>query len=40
MKNNKFQLPKPVEAHFQATNADDPVTFLSIFADKAIVTEE
>jgi hypothetical protein len=39
MINNKFQLPKPVEAHFQATNADDPVTFLSIFADDAVVID-
>ena len=39
MENNKFQLPKPVEAHFQAANADDPVTFLSIFADDAVVLD-
>jgi hypothetical protein len=37
--NSKFQLPKPVEAHFQATNADDPVTFLSTFADDAVVID-
>lgn len=37
MINNKFQLSKPVEVHFQATNADDPVTFLSIFADNAVL---
>lgn len=39
MKNNKFQLPKPVEAHFRSTNANDPVTFLSIFADDAVVID-
>ena len=39
MINNKFQLSKPVEAHFQATNADDPVTFLSIFTDDAVVID-
>lgn len=37
--NNKFQLPKPVEVHFQATNADDPVTFLSIFAEDSVVMD-
>ncbi len=39
MINNKFQLPKPIEAHFQATNADDPVTFLSIFVEDAVVMD-
>lgn len=39
MINNNFQLPKPVEAHFQATNADDPVTFLSAFSDNAVVMD-
>ncbi|MCB8815345.1 nuclear transport factor 2 family protein [Desulfosporosinus shakirovi] len=39
MINNKFQLSKPIEAHFQATNADDPVTFLSIFTDDAVVID-
>ena len=35
--NNKFQMPKPVESHFQATNADDPETFLSTFSIDAVV---
>lgn len=39
MTNHQFQLPKPVEAHFQATNADDPVTFLSAFAEDAVVID-
>jgi hypothetical protein len=39
MKNSKFQLPKPVETHFQATNEDDPAAFLSIFADEAVVID-
>lgn len=39
MTNNQFQLPKSVEAHFQATNTDDPVTFLSIFSEDAIVMD-
>jgi ketosteroid isomerase-like protein len=39
MTNNQFQLPKPVEAHFQATNTDDPVTFLSTFAEDAVVID-
>lgn len=39
MTNNQFQLPKPVEAHFQATNTDDPVTFLSIFSEDAVVID-
>lgn len=39
MINNKFQLSKPVKMHFQATNADDPVAFLSIFADDAVVVD-
>lgn len=37
--NNKFQLPKPVETHFYATNAEEPVTFLSIFAEDAVVVD-
>lgn len=37
MMNNKFHLPQPVEAHFYATNTDDPVLFLSIFAEGAVV---
>jgi hypothetical protein len=37
MINNKFQFSKSVETHFHATNADNPVTFLSIFADVAVV---
>ncbi|AWI07201.1 nuclear transport factor 2 family protein [Clostridium drakei] len=39
MSNNQFQLPKPVEVHFQATNTDDPVTFLSAFAEDAVVID-
>ena len=39
MINNKFQLPKPVEVHFQATNSDDSVSFLSIFTEDAIVID-
>ena len=39
MTNNKFQLPKPVEIHFQATNMNDPVHFLSIFDDDAVVID-
>jgi len=39
MINNRFQLSKPIEAHFQATSADDPVTFLSIFTDDAVVID-
>ena len=34
-----IKLSKPVEVHFQATNTDDPVTFLSIFADDAVVID-
>ena len=37
--NSKFQLPKPVEMHFQSTNADDPVAFLSAFSDNAVVID-
>lgn len=37
MINNKIQLPQPVEEHFHATNTDDPATFLSIFAEDAVV---
>lgn len=37
MINNKILLPQPVEQHFHATNTDDPKTFLSIFAEDAIV---
>ncbi len=39
MINIKFPLLKPIEAHFQAINTDDPVTFLSIFADTAVVID-
>lgn len=39
MTNHQFQLPKPVEVHFQATNTDDPVTFLSTFAEDAVVID-
>jgi hypothetical protein len=35
--NNIIELPQPVEKHFHATNADDPATFLSIFAEDAVV---
>ncbi|WP_405116521.1 nuclear transport factor 2 family protein [Paenibacillus sp. FSL K6-1217] len=34
---NKIQIPRPVEQHFHATNTDDPATFLSIFAEDAVV---
>ncbi|MEK3791679.1 nuclear transport factor 2 family protein [Paenibacillus sp. FSL R7-0204] len=34
---NKIQFPRPVEEHFHATNTNDPATFLSIFAEDAIV---
>ncbi len=37
MINNKFKLPQPVEAHFHATNTYDPATFLTIFAEDAVV---
>lgn len=37
MINNKYQLPQPIEAHFQATNTDEPVAFLSIFTENAVV---
>lgn len=37
MINNKFQLPQPIETHFNATNTDDASTFLSIFAEDAVV---
>ena len=37
MMNNKYQLPKPIEVHFHATNTDDPAAFLSIFAEDAVV---
>ncbi|MCH3965439.1 MAG: nuclear transport factor 2 family protein [Clostridium sp.] len=40
MTNNKFQLPKPIETHFQATNTGDSVTFLSTFAEDAVVIDE
>lgn len=39
MENNKFQLPKAVETHFQAVNADDPAVFLSIFEENAVVID-
>lgn len=39
MTNNKFQLPKPVEAHFQAANSDNPAAFLSLFARDAVVLD-
>lgn len=39
MTNNKFQLPQAVETHFQATNTDDPVAFLSIFDENAVVID-
>ena len=39
MKNNKFQLPKAVETHFQATNAGNPAAFLSIFEENAVVID-
>ncbi len=39
MINNQLKLPKPVEAHFQATNTDDPAAFLSIFTEDAVVTD-
>lgn len=39
MTNNKFQLPKAVETHFQATNAGDPAAFLSIFEEDAVVID-
>lgn len=37
MINNKYKLPQPIEAHFQATNTDEPVAFLSIFTENAVV---
>lgn len=37
MMSNIFQLPKPIETHFHATNSDDPAAFLSIFAEDAVV---
>ncbi|WMJ89188.1 nuclear transport factor 2 family protein [Anaerocolumna sp. MB42-C2] len=39
MTNNRFQIPKAVEIHFQAVNANDPVAFLSIFAENAVVID-
>lgn len=39
MANHPFQLPKPVEAHFQATNAGDPAAFLSTFSENAVVID-
>ncbi len=39
MANNKFQLPKAVETHFQATNVGDPAAFLSIFEENAVVID-
>lgn len=39
MTNYKNKLPKAVEMHFQATNTDDPETFLSIFAEHAVVMD-
>lgn len=39
MTNNKYQLPKPVEIHFHATNINDPEMFLSIFDDNAVVID-
>ncbi|MFT4005391.1 MAG: nuclear transport factor 2 family protein [Lacrimispora sp.] len=39
MINNKFQLPKPVEAHFLAVNEEDPTAFLSTFDDDAVVID-
>ncbi len=35
--NNSFQLPKPIETHFHATNTDEPELFLSIFSEDAVV---
>ncbi|MFC3802361.1 nuclear transport factor 2 family protein [Cohnella sp. GCM10012308] len=37
MINNIIQLPQPVEKHFHAINTDDPATFLSTFAEDAVV---
>jgi len=37
--NSKFQLPKPVEAHFYSTNDNDPITFLATFDDSAVVID-
>lgn len=37
--NRKFQLPKPVEAHFQSTNANDPAAFLASFSADAVVID-
>jgi hypothetical protein len=39
MASNQFQLPKSVEIHFQATNMNDPVAFLSTFAEDAVVID-
>jgi hypothetical protein len=39
MTNNQFQLPKSVETHFQATNTNDPVAFLSTFSEDAVVID-
>lgn len=39
MANNQFKLPKPVQIHFQATNTDAPVAFLSTFAEDAVVID-
>ncbi|WP_207736487.1 nuclear transport factor 2 family protein [Clostridium tyrobutyricum] len=36
---NKFQLPDVIKTHFQTTNTDDPVTFISTFSDDAIVID-
>lgn len=37
MMNNKYQLPKPIETHFYATNTDDSTSFLSVFTENADV---
>lgn len=39
MTNNKLQLPKAIEMHFEATNTDDPDAFLSIFAEHSVVMD-
>jgi hypothetical protein len=39
MTNNPFQLPQPVKIHFEATNTEDPVTFLSAFSEDAVVID-
>jgi hypothetical protein len=35
-----FQLPVPVQIHFEATNAEDSPAFLSAFAENAAVTDD